>query len=157
MSEKLDVKKALETILGHELAEDEVETIQLIQPVASYTRSDSPGEGFVTKKSLLTNLKRCEPALLLDVNGIATTGKDGKSIFRLTNFICLDGVTFERPINFVATPLSSKPCFLTALISLVNNGADVEIHVSSWNANGAAVPNISFDWRCQVELVNIIF
>ncbi len=157
MTEKANIKKALETILGQALAENDVESIQFILPVASYTRSDSPGEAFITKQSLRTNLKRCEPAILLDVSGVTTTGKDGESLFRLTNFICLDNVIFERPINFVATPLSSTPCFLTVSYSLVNNGADIEIQVSSWGANGAAAPNISFNWRCQTELSTIIF
>ena len=44
MPKKSDIKKALETILGYELTEEAVELIQLTQIVASFTRSDSPGE-----------------------------------------------------------------------------------------------------------------
>jgi hypothetical protein len=174
MSNKPDFKEALEAILGYELTEDAMQRIQFIQAVASYTRSDLPGKGFITKRNLIANFppKRCEPADLLDVSGIATTANDGKSVFRLTDFICLDngltfahpvqgeGLFFAQPINVVATPLSSKPFFLTVLHSLAKdeggNVVDVEIHASSWDASGTPAPNVSFDWRCRVGLLTII-
>jgi hypothetical protein len=163
MTNKSDIKKALETILGHELTEEAVELIGVTQLLASFTRSNLPGEGFITKKSIITNFKRCEQTPLLDLSGFATTGKDGKCLFRLTDFICPDPVitfTFGHPVNFVATPFSAEPRFLTVLHSLVTNKADqqidVEIQVSTWGTNGVAAPNVAFDWRCRVPMPEIL-
>jgi len=86
------------------------------------------------------------------VSGFATTASSGQSVFRLSDFICPGGEVYNYPINVIATPFSSKPFFLTVMHSLVNNGSDVEIKVFAWDANGAAAPNVSFNWRCRVEL-----
>jgi hypothetical protein len=150
---KPDIKKQLEAVLGHELSADAVERISLFQLVASSTFSD----GFTTLRSLVVaRPNQCFSDKLLDVSGVANTGSDGKSRFRLTNFICPAGEKFELPINVVATPLSSTPCFLTVNRFLVDNGADVEIQISTWNADGTAAPTVSFDWRCRVGLVQFI-
>lgn len=169
MSEKSDIKKALEEILGYELPEEAIQRIDLFLRVASYTQSNRPGEGFVTKRGIIVPpFKSCDPLELLDVSGVERTGSDGKRVFRLSDFICFtppgDEALYEsflHPINVVATPLSSEPYFLTILHSLVKNAkghaVDVEIHVSMWDANGATAPNISFDWRCRVGFPTILF
>lgn len=152
MATKADTKKHLEAILGEELSENAVQLIQLTQSVASTTDST----GMSAKRNLLIEQKTCRPSRLLDVNGFAHTGSNGQGVLQLTRFVCLpvsQTLTFVYPITVVATPLSSKPCFLTIIRSLVNNGADVEIKVFSWNANGAVEPNISFDWRCRAEVL----
>lgn len=169
MAKNPDIKKSLEAILGYELTEDAVQRIQLIQAVASYDFSDRPGEGFTTRRHLIIALpNRCDPARLLDISGTATAGSDGTIALRLTDFLCPPFgsgkvESFVRPINVVATPLSSTPCFLTVLHTLVNGGAngeikgvDVEIKVFAWDADGAAAPNVPFNWRCRVELPNVI-
>ncbi len=154
MKTKPDIKKHLEAILGESLTADAIARINLFQAVASSTVSD----GSTTLKNIrpVAVPNHCYQTRLLDVSGIFTTGTDGKSFFRLTDFICPTGETFGPTINVVATPLSTTPCFLTVNRSLVNNGANVEIHVSTWNADGTAAPSISFDWRCRVELVTVI-
>ena len=153
MSTQPDTKKQLEAILGHELGADAVQLITLIQPVASSTES----EGSVTQRDLIVaRPNRCYSTRLLDVGGFDTTGSNGKSVFRLTDFLCGVGFWFLQPINVVATPFSSTPFFLTVVHSLLNNGADVEIRVSTWDANGAAAPNVSFNWRCRVGLQLIL-
>lgn len=167
MSEKSDTKKSLEKILGYELLEEEVQRMELYRRVASWTQSNTPGEGAVTKRNLIANFppKRCEsPTSLLDVSGIATTGSNGKSLFRLTDFICLEAgvvLTFIDPINVVVTPISSRPCFSTILHSFVKNQdgnvVDVEIQVLTWGANGVAAPNVSFNWRCRAPWTSPIF
>ncbi len=151
MSTTPDIKKQLEAIFGYELGADAVQFINLLQSVASSTISD----GSTTQKNLIVaRPNHCYQARLLDVSGFAITGSDGKSLFRLTDFLCPAGdERFFQPINVVATPLSSTPFFLTIMHSLFNNGADVEIRVFTWDANGAAAPNVSFNWRCRVELV----
>jgi hypothetical protein len=153
MATKPEIRKHLEAILGYKLPAGAAERIDFVQAVASSTVSD----GFTTLRNLIVpRPNRCYQARLLDVSGIATTGNDGKSRFRLTDFLCHTGETFGEPINVVATPLSSTPCFLTVIHSLVNDGADVEIQVSTWDASGTAAPTVSFDWRCRVELKTVI-
>ena len=153
MATTSDSKKQVEAILGEKLGDDAVQLIQFIQPVALSTRSSS-----ITtyKHSLIARPAVCYQNNALDVSGFATTASNGQSVFRLSNFICPSGEVYNNPINVVATPFSSKPFFLTVMHSLVNNGLDVEIKVCAWDANGAAAPNVSFNWRCRVELPIII-
>jgi hypothetical protein len=155
MSEQQDIKKALETILDRELPDEEFQRFAPFR-VASYNmtrsiRQSDPDLSFLTTTNIFTNSKHCEATQLLDVSGIARTGNDGKSLFRLTRFFCPDAFpSFESPINVVATPLSSMPCFATVMFSLVDDGQDVEIQVFTWDANGEAAVSISYDWRCRV-------
>lgn len=153
MSTEPDIKKQVEAMLGHEVAEHEVQTIIFIQAVASSTIS---GGSTTTKNILFKEPNRCRQTLFLDVGGFKTTGNTGESLFRLTDFLCPAGEIFQRPINVVATPISSVPRFVTVVAVLVNNGADVEIKVRSWDANGAAAPNVTFNWRCRVEVLPVI-
>jgi hypothetical protein len=152
MNTKTDMKKHFEAIVGEELSEEALQLVQVRLRVASTT--DAAGMSamrhpFVEKKS-------CRSCRLLDVSGFAQTLDNGNNVLHLTRFICLparETLTFVHPITVLATPLSSKPCFLTVKRTLVNDGADVEISVFSWNTDGTAAPNISFDWRCRVELL----
>ena len=154
MAKKPKPPKDVEAVDGDKLPLTAAERITFVRPVASSTISD----GTTTLRSLFVGFpNRCVQSKLLDVTGIAASGSDGKSSFRLTSFLCPEGnFRFGFPVNVVATPLSATPCFPTLVHTLVNNGADVEIQVSTWDADGAAAPNVSFDWRCRVELVNII-
>ena len=171
MSTKPDIKKQLEAIVGHNLNTEALQFINLIQSVAS---SNITSDGSITRSSLfVARPNECSGSRLLDVGGFATSGSDGKILFRLNAFLCPFGgigpildpnqppppplpPKYLQPINVVATPLSSTPCFLTLVHSLVDNGADVEVKVSTWDANGGAAPNVSFDWRCRVPLLDII-
>ncbi len=155
MATKSESIKHLEAILGYKLTAEAVEQIGLFLLAASST---SPA-GSTTMKSIFAGRpNRCFQDQYLDVYGVATTGSDGKSRFLLTDFICPPGKNFGPPINVVATPLSSTPCYLTVLHSLVkvNNREDLEIQVSTWDANGAAAPSVSFDWRCRVTLPSVV-
>jgi hypothetical protein len=164
-----DMKKHLEAILGHKLIGDlgnlEAGGITLTELVAS--SAVSSGENTVTtQRSIIpgTRPNVCRPARLLDVSGVAATGSNGQSLVLLNDFIC-PGKIFQLPVNVVATPLSSTPCFLTVIHSLVTKvtdggiklfGADVEIKVFAWDASGAAAQNVAFDWRCRVAFVEPI-
>jgi hypothetical protein len=154
MAKKHKPKIDVEEVEGQTARLTAAERLTLVRPVASSTISD----GTTTLRSLIVGFPNlCVPSKLLDVTGIASSGADGKGRFRLTSFLCPAGnFRFGFPINVVATPLSTTPCFLTLVHTLVNNGADVEIEVSTWDAAGAPAPNVSFDWRCRVELVNVI-
>jgi hypothetical protein len=117
--------------------------------VAAFTETN----GSITQAdTLIVAPNICFSGKLLDVGGHATTASNGQSLFRLSHFICPTGMFFHVPINIVATAFSSTPCFLTVTHTILNHGADVEITVFAWDANGAPVPDILFDWRCLVAL-----
>jgi hypothetical protein len=161
MTEQSDVKKALETILGHELSDEALQSVLISQALASYTISDTPGALVTNKLPHFPFSKTCAPANLMDVNGFWTTASDGKIAFRLSDFICftppldIEHNFFLSPINVVATPYIAEPYFLTIQHTFIKNtkgySVDVEIQVFAWDANRkAANKNIDFDWRCRV-------
>lgn len=105
----------------------------------------------------------CNDANLLDASGLVTTGANGQATFLLSNFVCLPLVrAFAAPINVLATARSSSPFFVTSTLTLVqdpNNPAsnnDVQITLYAWDAQGAAAPSVSIDWRCRVVSLPII-
>jgi hypothetical protein len=149
MANKPDIKQQLETIVGEQLNEHTVDTIQILRVVASSSVSD----GFFTRRSFIAPVPtQCPSAPFLDVFGLSQTGDDGTTSFRLSSFICPSNQKYLLPINVVATPLATAPRFLTIRRSLLNNGTDVEIQVSTWDANGTPAPNVVFDWRCRAQL-----
>ncbi len=148
-----DVKKQLEALVGHQIDVSAEQLFRLWFPAGSYAY----GDGTVTWRSILLPGKSCYSASLLDASGVSSTGADGKRVFLLSDFVCFPQVySLAEPINVVATPRSASPFFLTMTHSLVNAASDVEITVFTWDANGAAAPNVVFDWRCRVVSVQII-
>jgi len=163
MATKPDTKKHLEAILGHKLSDDEVQLIKFVFPVASRTFTDDENTFTTLRNFLIARPNECRQARLMDISGLETTDSNGKRVFRLSEFLCVSpgSIHFQEPVNVVATPRSTAPCFLTATHSLVNTGplnaaTDVEITVFTWDANGAAAPNVAFHWRCRVDIPNII-
>jgi hypothetical protein len=159
MPENKDIKRALDELLGEELSAEQLQNIQLFLKIATWNRIE---DGRVTRTSPILPGKFCDPQKLLEVSGVAATGANGKVRFRLKDFLCLDLLTFDYPINVLATPLASKPVFLTVKHSLVMNpantlGEDVAIEVFTWDANGAPAPKIAFNWRCRVPFEETIF
>jgi len=153
MTTKSETKKQIEAILGHEIGDEAVQLFQFVHSVALSTTSS----GETTRSHDLAAFPNtCYGNNVLDVSGLATTASNGQSVFRLTRFLCRDELRISQPVNVIATPFSSKPCFLTMTHSLLNNGTDLEIKVFAWDANGAAAPNVTFNWRCRVELPIII-
>ena len=150
---KKDITKNVEAILGRELGVGELERITFVQAVATYDRL--PGIT-VLQNQLILQPNQCHEAPLLDVTGIGLTDNDGRRTFRLRSFLCSVTEKFTFPMNCVATPLSLTPCFVTLNHTLINNGEDVEIQIFTWDAAGAPAPRVSFDWRCRVELQQII-
>ena len=157
MADQLDIKKQLEEAIGREIDADALPFWKNLWSLSgSYTDITQGGtQPFVTWRSLIAFLpKHCDLSHIVDAAGIAMTGSDGKSVFRLSQFVCLEYIYSSA--NVVATPLSQKPVFLTVEHTLVDNARDVEIKISTWDANGAAAPNVTFDWRCRVTAVDII-
>jgi hypothetical protein len=150
-----DLKKTLETALGEELAVPAINKLNLFTTIGafSFQRQDS----FTTSQSIVVFIpKSCSPAALLDVDGFAATGSDGKAVFRLSRFVCLSAATIGQPLNIVATPQSTAPVYLTAQHVLVDNAADVEFTVFSWAPDGSPAPNVFFDWRSRVSFFDIV-
>jgi hypothetical protein len=147
-NKKTEVKKEhLEEILGESISPEALPAIQLFQDVAVST--ETPGR--TTQRSLIVfRPNRCFTSNAIDVSGFTQTQANGQVVFRLSSFLCPATQTFTLPINVLATPISQKPFFLTVMQALVNNGADVEITVFAWDANGAPAGNVAFNWRCRV-------
>jgi len=148
-----DMKSQLEAIVGEKLTDEAAALIRLVQTVASTTVSN----GSTTERSLIiARPNRCHDCRLLDVGGVASTDSNGKRILLLKSFMCPVDELFTHPIIVVATPLSDSPRYITVLHSLLNNGADVEMRFATWDATGAPAPNVAFNFRCRVELTQII-
>ena len=147
-NKKTEVKKEhLEEILGESISPEALPAIQLFQDVAVST--ETPGR--TTQRSLIVfRPNRCFTSNAIDVSGFTQTQANGQVVFRLSTFLCPATQTFTLPINVLATPISQKPFFLTVMQALLNNGADVEITVFAWDANGAPAGNVAFNWRCRV-------
>lgn len=111
-------------------------------------------DGFKTTYNVGLKSKSCEKTDLLDVGGNATTGRDGKAHFKLSDFFCPKSlefkIAFQVPVNFIATPYSKEvPVYLTVTKKAIADN-DMEIIVNSWDKNGAPAANIHFNWRCFV-------
>jgi hypothetical protein len=152
MAKEADLRKHFEAILGQDTAADVLdEGVVVRTDVAAYS---SIVDGSVTSREIGTtgdSTKTCRQAGLLDVSGLARTGADGTTKFVLSDFFCrAEGVAISYPVNFVATPRSRTPVFLTARRSLTAD-LDLEIEVLTWDVTGSPAPNISFDWRCRAR------
>jgi hypothetical protein len=105
--------------------------------------------------------KFCSSSRILDICGTIRAGNDGTVEFKLTDFICLrgpaPGANFDRftpPAFVVATARSDSPVYLTSQVRIHNN--DILIKLFAWDSSGSPMPNTITDWRCCVQLVEII-
>ncbi len=153
MATKSDKKKQTEAVSDSKAGESAAAAVANFPAVALNTKM----AGVTTKIHQLIKKKACHDSHILDINGFAATAANGQKVFRLTDFMCPQGEEFNSPINVVATPIGSKPFFLTVKAVLVNLGTDVEITVFAWDANGVPAPNVSFNWRCRVNYFVRIF
>src|SRR5262245_55594950 len=98
---------------------------------------------------------RCFDDGAIDLGGQSTTDNTGRLTWKLSDYVCKENLqSYLAPASFVTTALSTSPIFLTARITSI--GFDLVIDVFSWDANGAAAPNVRFAWRCWVRGQNII-
>src|SRR5437588_7423079 len=145
-----ELRRQLEEALGHEGALDVVQKLNFWAPVSTWVITEP--DSHVQWRNVLVGIfpPYCVGQDTLDVASEGATGSDGKSVFRLRAFVCIDpNDSFAAPVNVVATPKSAHPFFLTVQHSLVNGGGDVEITVSVWDPTGRPAPDIAFDWRCR--------
>jgi hypothetical protein len=105
----------------------------------------------------------CAGSNLLDASGVATTAANGQVTFLLSQYVCLPLVrAFTAPISIVATARSTKPFFVTTEVALVpdpsspTSNNDLQITLFAWDANGAAAPSVSIDWRARLVSLPII-
>lgn len=160
MAKEADLKKKAEEVFGKELAADILERIRWTIRISSYNFITD--KAYVASTNIILPGKWCNYNPVFDIGGYAATGSDGKRVFRLREFSCIEQITFDYPVNVVATPLSSQPFFLTLKHALVPfklgllDLNDVEITVFAWDAKGNAAPNIAFDWRCRVPYWELI-
>jgi hypothetical protein len=96
--------------------------------------------------------ERCETRpYSMDIGGVASTDRDGRFRWKLSDFICNDPDTsghYSEPISFVATAMRSTPITMTTRVR--NVGDDVEIDVFSWDATGDPAPSVRFGWRLWI-------
>jgi hypothetical protein len=142
MSPKKSTKNALpEAIAGR---------LNFWYAAASYNQTtiDGTTESFQTlRNSVIVSPNQCSRVNLLDVAGWGFTGPDGKATLRLNEFICVRHALVD-PVNLVATAKGDQPRAVTTDHSI--DAGDVEMTFWTWNPDGTAAPDTSFDWRCRV-------
>jgi hypothetical protein len=164
LSEQLaELKKQLEAISGQQLDASPEQLLPLFFRVSLSSFQD----GVIMSRRVIFPGKICEqasalPGNLVDVSSRSSTGTDGKAVFLLSAFMCSTINSFVEPVNVVVTPNATTPCYATMTHALVPNpGApgtfnDLQITVLTWNPNGTAAPNVSFEWRCRLLAFQII-
>jgi hypothetical protein len=154
-----ELRRQLNELAGRQIDVSDDNLIQFIFPIASSSVDDA---GEVTFERIIFPGKTCSQMELLDVAGNSTTGDDGQRVFRLSDFLCSTFNSFAAPVNLVATPRASTPCYATTTLTLVPNPAipntftDVQITMFTWNPPGTPAPGISVDWRCRLAQFAII-
>lgn len=97
---------------------------------------------------------------VIDVSGRASTGADGRTRWKLRDFIVpCDGriSSFEKPMSFVATPHSSSPVYLTIKpldgFFVPSPSDDVVVDVFTWDKDGNPALKVVFSWRFRVPYI----
>jgi hypothetical protein len=162
-AETAELKKHIETIVGHEIDPDVERLIEFSYPAGSYALfyMDQSAEA-CWRRIYPLPIKDCSIVRLLEATGVSSTLADGKRVFQISDVVCPEGVlwSFGESINVVATPLAESLIFLTMTHSLISQGQDpsfqpdVQMTVFAWNADGFPAPNVVFDWRCRAVVLS---
>jgi hypothetical protein len=153
------LKQQLGELTGGELDLTDVQIINLFTAIGARTDSD----GSVTYRHIVLPRKFCSGARLMDVTGQSVTAGNGAVTFLLSSFICATQLSVLPPVNLVATPVSTRPVYVTTEYKLVPNPAvpgaftDLEITLMAWSTGGSPAPEVAIDWRCRLVEVDIIF
>ena len=158
MKKAIELKKQLEKVVGHPIDISADQIIKLWFPVGT----NSSADGNATWRSILFPGKNCPAANLFDASGTTWTDTTGQRTFLLSDFICWTQFIFAEPVNIVATPRGAAPSYLSVTHQMVNGPAgtgnvDLQVTVYSWQPGGASAANVSFDWRCRLVSIPIIF
>lgn len=152
-----EVNEQVQAATGREIDIPADKLINLWYPTGVHDYTD----GRLAWRSIIALFPpRCDSATLLDASGTSVTGADGKRVFLLSDVVCLPPQRLlAEPINLLATPRTASPFYVTTEHSLLNPGtytSDVQITLFSWDKNGAAAPDVTFDWRCRVVSLPVI-
>jgi hypothetical protein len=165
MAEKKDLKKHFEAILGRKLELPGNGGIVTREQVGTSIDFSLPPDSSqirveveVTSRDIAItgeSKKICNNGYsILDVSGGAVTGADGSVTFPIADYYCYGQKEFYYPVNFVATPQSSTPVYLTSNVLLTGSGSNVLINtlitVYAWNKTGDPAPGIFFNWLCRI-------
>lgn len=97
----------------------------------------------------------CAEAATMDIGGKATTGGDGRFLWKLSAYVCEKPfILSDEPVAFVATPRATAPVLITT--NTVATGNDLQIDVFSWTAEGTPAPFTRFSWRCWLQLPPVL-
>ena len=97
----------------------------------------------------------CTEAATMDIGGKATTGGDGRFLWKLSAYVCEKPfILSDEPVAFVATPRAAAPVLVTT--TTLATGNDLQVEVFSWTAAGAPAPFTRFSWRCWLQLPPVI-
>jgi hypothetical protein len=122
--------------------------------VSTYEKTN----GFVAIKEGRQAGKRkkfCFGTSLLTVNGTVTTGENGQSEIRISDFMCGlvqeagTRVMYHGPVNFILTPGCTQPVVFNAEAAINESGNDIHLKVYSKNNNEDPVSDISFYWQLK--------
>lgn len=108
--------------------------------------AQTDGTFFAWQNYALDDVTHITNAGLLDVSAVSITGGDGKSVFRLSEFVGW-ATNAAEPVNILATAQGNAPFFLTVDHRI--QWPDLEITIYSWDVNGKPAPYVAFDWRCR--------
>ena len=162
-AETAEIKKQIETIVGHEIDPGVERVVKFSHPLGSYAVLWMDESAQACFQSIFpVPGKDCSIVQLLEATGVSSTLADGKRVLQVSDVVCPQGVSFGfgEPINVVATPLAESPIFLTMTYLQIPQGPDplihpdVQITVFAWNANGSPAPNVVFHWRCRAVWLN---
>ena len=150
------LKRLLGELSGGELDLTDMQVRDLVPvfgiPIATTTRSD----GKVTLRRFFGLPRVCRDAKLLDVAGQASTAGNGAVTLLLSDFLCVDRLSVDPPVNLVATPLSTRPVYVTTQYKLVPDPAvpgansDLEVTLMAWSSGGSPASQVAIDWRCRL-------
>ncbi len=158
-----ELKKQIETIVGHDIDPNVERTINVFHPAGSYALffMDQSAQA-CWRRIFPFPGKDCSIVRLLEATGVSSTLADGKRVFQVSDVVCPEGAlwSFGEPINVVATALAESPILLTMTYSLISQGPDpsfqpdVQMTVFAWNIDGSPAPNVVFDWRCRAVILS---
>jgi hypothetical protein len=160
------LKAQLEAFAGHDIVESPDHVAEQLRnftsPVGNYDLSiEGKGRSLTKSTFAFPPFRKCSFGNLLDIGGgDLNTSADGTVEFFISDYLCTDfdaGLTYDEPVNIVATPVTVIPCFLTMNYLLIydptsNHYTNLRITVSAWDAKGAPAPNVHFHWRCRLPV-----